>query len=155
MSIQHTHNELRMSVPPFPNFSTQAVPVFLVSFMQRERQGQRCTLGNISRNLHARCKVHIAILKLVGGTSDNFFLHLRGYARYVEVLNKALEFVPQLTIIMYFAKNLWLTFQVSDFGLARLAMDANSHVTTRVMGTFGQAKQSILGLFHLFFNPTL
>ncbi|KAJ4821638.1 Proline-rich receptor-like protein kinase PERK8 [Rhynchospora pubera] len=27
--------------------------------------------------------------------------------------------------------------QVSDFGLARLAMDANSHVTTRVMGTFG------------------
>ncbi|KAF3334728.1 putative serine/threonine-protein kinase [Carex littledalei] len=26
---------------------------------------------------------------------------------------------------------------VSDFGLARLAMDANSHVTTRVMGTFG------------------
>ncbi|XP_020105399.1 proline-rich receptor-like protein kinase PERK8 [Ananas comosus] len=27
--------------------------------------------------------------------------------------------------------------QVSDFGLARLAMDPNAHVTTRVMGTFG------------------
>ncbi|EPS64291.1 hypothetical protein M569_10490, partial [Genlisea aurea] len=27
--------------------------------------------------------------------------------------------------------------RVSDFGLAKLAMDANSHVTTRVMGTFG------------------
>ncbi|MQM11870.1 hypothetical protein Taro_044783 [Colocasia esculenta] len=27
--------------------------------------------------------------------------------------------------------------QVSDFGLAKLAMDANTHVTTRVMGTFG------------------
>ncbi|XP_057809927.1 proline-rich receptor-like protein kinase PERK8 [Salvia miltiorrhiza] len=27
--------------------------------------------------------------------------------------------------------------RVSDFGLARLALDANSHVTTRVMGTFG------------------
>ncbi|KAG0483213.1 hypothetical protein HPP92_011297 [Vanilla planifolia] len=27
--------------------------------------------------------------------------------------------------------------QVSDFGLARLAMDACTHVTTRVMGTFG------------------
>ncbi|XP_008776736.3 proline-rich receptor-like protein kinase PERK8 [Phoenix dactylifera] len=27
--------------------------------------------------------------------------------------------------------------QVSDFGLARLAMDAQTHVTTRVMGTFG------------------
>ncbi|WOL02910.1 proline-rich receptor-like protein kinase PERK8 [Canna indica] len=27
--------------------------------------------------------------------------------------------------------------QVSDFGLARLAMDAKTHVTTRVMGTFG------------------
>jgi hypothetical protein len=29
------------------------------------------------------------------------------------------------------------TFQVSDFGLARLAADSNTHVTTRVMGTFG------------------
>ncbi|CAM8883766.1 unnamed protein product [Rhodiola kirilowii] len=27
--------------------------------------------------------------------------------------------------------------RVSDFGLAKLALDANSHVTTRVMGTFG------------------
>ncbi|XP_020267997.1 proline-rich receptor-like protein kinase PERK1 [Asparagus officinalis] len=27
--------------------------------------------------------------------------------------------------------------QVADFGLARLAMDAATHVTTRVMGTFG------------------
>ncbi|URE39986.1 STYKc [Musa troglodytarum] len=27
--------------------------------------------------------------------------------------------------------------QVSDFGLARMAVDANAHVTTRVMGTFG------------------
>ncbi|XP_042019966.1 proline-rich receptor-like protein kinase PERK10 [Salvia splendens] len=27
--------------------------------------------------------------------------------------------------------------RVSDFGLARLALDTNSHVTTRVMGTFG------------------
>ncbi|XP_051122378.1 proline-rich receptor-like protein kinase PERK9 isoform X2 [Andrographis paniculata] len=27
--------------------------------------------------------------------------------------------------------------RVSDFGLAKLAMDANSHITTRVMGTFG------------------
>ncbi|KAJ0095342.1 hypothetical protein Patl1_16559 [Pistacia atlantica] len=27
--------------------------------------------------------------------------------------------------------------EVSDFGLAKLALDANSHITTRVMGTFG------------------
>ncbi|XP_057765665.1 proline-rich receptor-like protein kinase PERK9 [Salvia miltiorrhiza] len=27
--------------------------------------------------------------------------------------------------------------RVSDFGLAKLAMDANTHITTRVMGTFG------------------
>ncbi|KAJ8492035.1 hypothetical protein OPV22_013756 [Ensete ventricosum] len=27
--------------------------------------------------------------------------------------------------------------QVSDFGLARMAVDSNTHVTTRVMGTFG------------------
>ncbi|XP_074336635.1 proline-rich receptor-like protein kinase PERK9 [Apium graveolens] len=27
--------------------------------------------------------------------------------------------------------------QVSDFGLAKLALDANTHITTRVMGTFG------------------
>ncbi|KAL6577720.1 Proline-rich receptor-like protein kinase perk10 [Orobanche minor] len=27
--------------------------------------------------------------------------------------------------------------RVSDFGLAKLALDANSHVTTRIMGTFG------------------
>lgn len=27
--------------------------------------------------------------------------------------------------------------QVADFGLAKLALDANTHVTTRVMGTFG------------------
>ncbi|TVU35183.1 hypothetical protein EJB05_17060, partial [Eragrostis curvula] len=30
--------------------------------------------------------------------------------------------------------------QVSDFGLARLAADSNTHVTTRVMGTFGSNK---------------
>ncbi|KAK3020780.1 hypothetical protein RJ639_045852 [Escallonia herrerae] len=30
-----------------------------------------------------------------------------------------------------------LEARVSDFGLAKLALDANSHVTTRVMGTFG------------------
>lgn len=29
------------------------------------------------------------------------------------------------------------SFQVSDFGLARLALDSFTHVTTRVMGTFG------------------
>lgn len=29
------------------------------------------------------------------------------------------------------------TLQVSDFGLAKLALDANTHITTRVMGTFG------------------
>lgn len=27
--------------------------------------------------------------------------------------------------------------QVSDFGLAKLALEANTHITTRVMGTFG------------------
>lgn len=27
--------------------------------------------------------------------------------------------------------------QVSDFGLAKLALDSYTHVTTRVMGTFG------------------
>ncbi|XP_059655584.1 proline-rich receptor-like protein kinase PERK9 [Cornus florida] len=27
--------------------------------------------------------------------------------------------------------------QVSDFGLAKLALDANTHITTRIMGTFG------------------
>lgn len=27
--------------------------------------------------------------------------------------------------------------RVSDFGLAKLALDANTHITTRVMGTFG------------------
>lgn len=31
----------------------------------------------------------------------------------------------------------WMLFQVSDFGLARLASDTHSHVSTRVMGTFG------------------
>lgn len=31
----------------------------------------------------------------------------------------------------------FLTLQVSDFGLAKLALDANTHITTRVMGTFG------------------
>ncbi|KAL2542715.1 Proline-rich receptor-like protein kinase PERK10 [Abeliophyllum distichum] len=35
--------------------------------------------------------------------------------------------------------NSWqmLSSNVSDFGLAKLAIDANSHITTRVMGTFG------------------
>ena len=28
-------------------------------------------------------------------------------------------------------------WQVADFGLAKLAGDTNTHVTTRVMGTFG------------------
>ena len=28
-------------------------------------------------------------------------------------------------------------WQVSDFGLARLTSDTDTHVTTRVMGTFG------------------
>ena len=31
----------------------------------------------------------------------------------------------------------WFGHQVSDFGLAKLALDSNTHVTTRVMGTFG------------------
>ncbi|KAJ6772083.1 PROLINE-RICH RECEPTOR-LIKE PROTEIN KINASE PERK10 [Salix koriyanagi] len=31
----------------------------------------------------------------------------------------------------------YFTLQVSDFGLAKLALDSNTHVTTRVMGTFG------------------
>ncbi|KHN35761.1 Proline-rich receptor-like protein kinase PERK9 [Glycine soja] len=30
--------------------------------------------------------------------------------------------------------------KVSDFGLAKLALDANTHITTRVMGTFGLAR---------------
>lgn len=29
------------------------------------------------------------------------------------------------------------SLQVADFGLAKLAMDAETHVSTRVMGTFG------------------
>lgn len=29
---------------------------------------------------------------------------------------------------------------MADFGLARLALDAVTHVTTRVMGTFGLVK---------------
>jgi serine/threonine protein kinase len=32
---------------------------------------------------------------------------------------------------------LLFTLQVSDFGLAKLALDANTHVSTRVIGTFG------------------
>lgn len=28
-------------------------------------------------------------------------------------------------------------FQVADFGLAKIASDTNTHVSTRVMGTFG------------------
>lgn len=32
---------------------------------------------------------------------------------------------------------LLLEFQVADFGLAKLASDTNTHVSTRVMGTFG------------------
>lgn len=32
---------------------------------------------------------------------------------------------------------LFLFFQVSDFGLAKLSSDKDTHVSTRVMGTFG------------------
>lgn len=42
--------------------------------------------------------------------------------------------------ILCFARHLLrLIFflQVSDFGLAKLAQDAESHITTRVVGTFG------------------
>lgn len=54
---------------------------------------------------------------------------------------------PQISDFMFavFHKYLMVDFlflflfflQVSDFGLAKLALDANTHVTTRVMGTFG------------------
>ena len=30
-----------------------------------------------------------------------------------------------------------VVMQVSDFGLAKLALDAQTHITTRVVGTFG------------------
>lgn len=30
-----------------------------------------------------------------------------------------------------------ITFQVADFGLARFYSDTDTHVSTRVMGTFG------------------
>lgn len=44
-----------------------------------------------------------------------------------------------LLLIVYAVLQLhFSSFQVADFGLARLAGDANNtHVTTRVMGTFG------------------
>lgn len=35
--------------------------------------------------------------------------------------------------------------QVADFGLAKLSNDTNTHVSTRVMGTFG----SVLGSFSM------
>lgn len=38
------------------------------------------------------------------------------------------------------------TPKVSDFGLARTAMEENQHISTRVMGTFGYE------LFHFAFN---
>jgi hypothetical protein len=42
---------------------------------------------------------------------------------------------PIIFIVYFFICSKYL--QVSDFGLARLAADSNTHVTTRVMGTFG------------------
>lgn len=35
------------------------------------------------------------------------------------------------------SKKLFLLSQVADFGLAKLTSDVNTHVSTRVMGTFG------------------
>lgn len=32
---------------------------------------------------------------------------------------------------------LWSFFQVADFGLAKVTLDTDTHVSTRVMGTFG------------------
>lgn len=42
---------------------------------------------------------------------------------------------------VYYCSKMYVVFylQVSDFGLAKLALDADTHVTTRVMGTFGYA----------------
>ncbi|GAU37697.1 hypothetical protein TSUD_165000 [Trifolium subterraneum] len=50
--------------------------------------------------------------------------------------------------------------QVADFGLAKLALDANTHVTTRVMGTFGWARPLLsdaleTGEFESFIDPKL
>lgn len=42
-----------------------------------------------------------------------------------------------------------LTSQVADFGLAKFTSDANTHVSTRVMGTFGYG---ILFSFRFFLN---
>ena len=39
-----------------------------------------------------------------------------------------------MSILGYF---IYFLFQVADFGLARYSLDTETHVSTRVMGTFG------------------
>lgn len=44
----------------------------------------------------------------------------------------------QMLIILTCIVYLYVIFvQVADFGLAKLALDTDTHVSTRVMGTFG------------------
>ena len=53
---------------------------------------------------------------------------------------------------MWYPFLLIFSLQVADFGLARLALDAVTHVTTRVMGTFGWVKSmcKFRGVYCLF-----
>jgi hypothetical protein len=42
-----------------------------------------------------------------------------------------------MSILGCFFIYLFFLFQVADFGLARYSLDTETHVSTRVMGTFG------------------
>ncbi|KAF3786458.1 Proline-rich receptor-like protein kinase [Nymphaea thermarum] len=61
-----------------------------------------------------------------------------GAARGIAYLHEdCKELLACCQMILFMLLVAVLMYQVSDFGLAKLTLDADSHVTTRVMGTFG------------------
>jgi hypothetical protein len=52
-------------------------------------------------------------------------------------MNEFLAFNMMLMLLKLISHSPMLIIQVADFGLAKLSSDTYTHVSTRVMGTFG------------------
>lgn len=65
---------------------------------------------------------------------DGFFYSiLMRFNLIIKYINKFFNLSKSIKIYA----DIYTCFQVADFGLAKLSSDTNTHISTRIMGTFG------------------